>query len=120
MNSCIPLPRSLSRPSFDFLFHLTADRQTAQAEVNHPQWAKAIEIIHPKARDLSGKVRYWHVAYALVVISLCVSPTDYFLRNWGACFEAGLNKMKVTLLVRLVPCLTEYVTFRKKLSVFLL
>ncbi|KAH9992268.1 cell morphogenesis N-terminal-domain-containing protein, partial [Russula vinacea] len=68
--------------------------KTAQAEVNHPQWAKAIEIIHPKARDLSGKVRYWHVAYALVVVSLCVSPTDYFLRNWAACFEAGLNKMK--------------------------
>ncbi|KAI0305309.1 cell morphogenesis N-terminal-domain-containing protein [Multifurca ochricompacta] len=68
--------------------------KTAQAEVNHPQWAKAIEIIHPKARDLSGKLRYWHVAYALVVVSLCVSPIDYFLRNWAACFEAGLNKLK--------------------------
>ncbi|KAI9459195.1 cell morphogenesis N-terminal-domain-containing protein [Lactarius psammicola] len=68
--------------------------KTAQAEVNHPQWAKAVEIIHPKARDLSGKPRYWHVAYALVVVSLCVSPTDYFLRNWSACFEAGLNKLK--------------------------
>ncbi|KAH8993639.1 cell morphogenesis N-terminal-domain-containing protein [Lactarius hatsudake] len=68
--------------------------KTAQAEVNHPQWAKAVEIIHPKARDLSGKLRYWHVAYALVVVSLCVSPTDYFLRNWSACFEAGLNKLK--------------------------
>ncbi|KAI9447301.1 cell morphogenesis N-terminal-domain-containing protein [Russula earlei] len=68
--------------------------KTAQAEVNHPQWAKAIEIIHPKAKDLSGKVRYWHVAYPLVVVSLCVAPTDYFLRNWMACFEAGLNKLK--------------------------
>ncbi|KAI0264751.1 cell morphogenesis N-terminal-domain-containing protein [Gloeopeniophorella convolvens] len=68
--------------------------KTAQAEVNHPQWAKAIEIIHPKARDLSGKLRYWHVAYALVVVSLCVSPTEYFLRNWATCFEAGLNKLK--------------------------
>ncbi|KAI0065268.1 hypothetical protein BV25DRAFT_1927987 [Artomyces pyxidatus] len=68
--------------------------KTAQAEVNHPQWAKAIEIIHPKARDLAGKPRYWHVAYALVVVSLCVAPNDYFLRNWTACFETGLNKLK--------------------------
>jgi Cell morphogenesis N-terminal len=73
--------------------------------VNHPQWAKAIEIIHPKARELSGKLRYWPVAYALVVVSLCVSPTDYFLRNWAACFEAGLNKLKVGLLLGLVLCL---------------
>lgn len=113
MNSCIPLPRCLFRPGFEYLFHLTTCRQTAQAEVNHPQWAKAIEIIHPKARDLSGKVRYWHVAYTLVVVSLCVSPTDYFLRNWAACFEAGLNKMKVTSLFHLVLRLAEHVALGK-------
>jgi hypothetical protein len=55
-----------------------------------------------------------------VVISLCVSPTDYFLRNWGACFEAGLNKMKVTPLLHLVLYRTEHVAFRKKLCAFLL
>ncbi|KAI0032600.1 cell morphogenesis N-terminal-domain-containing protein [Vararia minispora EC-137] len=68
--------------------------KTAQAEVNYPQWAKAIEIIHPKAKELAGKPRYWHVAYALVVVSLCVSPSEYFLKHWMGCFEAGLSKLK--------------------------
>ncbi|KAI8986099.1 cell morphogenesis N-terminal-domain-containing protein [Trametes punicea] len=68
--------------------------KTAQAEVNHPEWAKAIEVIYPKARDMSAKPRYWHVAYPLAVTALCVAPHEYFLRNWWACFEAGLGKLK--------------------------
>ncbi|OBZ78148.1 Cell morphogenesis protein PAG1 [Grifola frondosa] len=68
--------------------------KTAQAEVNHPDWAKAIEVIYPKARDMMSKPRYWHVAYPLAVTALCVAPHEYFLRNWSACFEAGLSKLK--------------------------
>ncbi|KAI5120892.1 hypothetical protein M0805_002992 [Coniferiporia weirii] len=68
--------------------------KTAQAEVNHPMWAKAIEVIYPKARDMMNKPRYWQVAYPLVVTSLCVAPQEYFLKNWIACFEAGLSKLK--------------------------
>ncbi|KAI0053212.1 hypothetical protein FA95DRAFT_1674602 [Auriscalpium vulgare] len=68
--------------------------KTAQAEVNQPQWAKAMEMIFPKARDLAAKPRYWQVAYSLVVVSLCVAPNEYFLKNWNGCFEAGLNKLK--------------------------
>ncbi|KAL7279899.1 hypothetical protein ACG7TL_006308 [Trametes sanguinea] len=68
--------------------------KTAQAEVNHPEWAKAIEVIYPKARDMTAKPRYWHVAYPLAVTALCVAPHEYFLRNWSACFEAGLSKLK--------------------------
>ncbi|KAG0694575.1 cell morphogenesis C-terminal-domain-containing protein [Suillus ampliporus] len=41
-----------------------------------------------------SKPRYWHVAYPLAVTSLCVAPHQYFLRNWTACFEYGLSKMK--------------------------
>lgn len=44
---------------------------------------------------MMNKPRYWHVAYPLVVTSLCVAPHDYFLKNWMACFEAGLTKLKV-------------------------
>ena len=73
--------------------------QTAQAEVNHPQWAKAIEIIHPKARDMSTKPRYWQAAYPLAVVSLCVAPRDYFARNWISLVESGLAKLKVWLFV---------------------
>ncbi|KAG0700602.1 cell morphogenesis N-terminal-domain-containing protein [Suillus ampliporus] len=69
--------------------------KTAQAEVNHPQWEKAIERIYPRAKEMMSKPRYWHVAYPLAVTSLCVAPHQYFLRNWTACFEYGLSKMKV-------------------------
>ncbi|KZT10303.1 uncharacterized protein LAESUDRAFT_755809 [Laetiporus sulphureus 93-53] len=68
--------------------------KTAQAEVNHPEWAKAIEVIFPKARDMMAKPRYWHVAFPLAVTALCVAPQEYFLRNWNVCFEAGLSKIK--------------------------
>ena len=69
--------------------------KTAQAEVNHPQWAKAIEMIYPRAKDMMSKPRYWHVAYPLAITSLCVAPHQFFLRHWTALFEAGLSKLKV-------------------------
>ncbi|KAH7922710.1 hypothetical protein BV22DRAFT_1197227 [Leucogyrophana mollusca] len=68
--------------------------KTAQAEVNHPQWEKAIEKIYPRAKDMMSKPRYWHVAYPLAVTSLCVAPHQYFLRNWVGCFEHGMSKLK--------------------------
>ncbi|KAG1841892.1 cell morphogenesis N-terminal-domain-containing protein [Suillus tomentosus] len=68
--------------------------KTAQAEVNHPQWEKAIERIYPRAKEMMSKPRYWHIAYPLAITSLCVAPHQYFLRNWTACFEYGLSKMK--------------------------
>ncbi|EJF63380.1 hypothetical protein DICSQDRAFT_82970 [Dichomitus squalens LYAD-421 SS1] len=68
--------------------------KTAQAEVNHPEWAKAMEVIYPKAKDMMAKPRYWHVAYPLAVTALCVAPHEFFLRNWYTCFEAGLGKLK--------------------------
>jgi hypothetical protein len=55
------------------------------------------------------------VAYPLVVVSLCVSPTDYFLRNWTACFEAGLNKLKVTILFSHALCPTKPIVLGESL-----
>jgi len=77
-----------------FYRRLTPRTKTAQAEVNHPQWGKAIEIIYPKAKEMMTKPRYWHVAYPLLVTSLCVAPHQFFLKNWGAAFDAGLAKLK--------------------------
>ena len=82
---------SESRVFYSFLIH----SQTAQAEVNHPIWAKAIDIIHVKAREMALKPKYWHVAYPLVVSSLCVAPHDYFLKNWSWCLDSGLARIKV-------------------------
>jgi hypothetical protein len=44
-----------------------------------------------------SKARYWHVAYPLVITSICVAPHEYFLKHWVGCFEAGLSKLKVRL-----------------------
>src|ERR1700733_9225882 len=41
------------------------------------------------------KPRYWHVAYPLLITSLCVAPHQVFLKNWTLAFEAGLSKLKV-------------------------
>lgn len=71
--------------------------RTAQAEVNHPQWAKAIEAIYPKAFSMLNKPRYWPTAYSLAVTSLCVAPHDYFLRNWVGLCDITLSKLKVYL-----------------------
>ncbi|KAF8634828.1 hypothetical protein AX17_004079 [Amanita inopinata Kibby_2008] len=68
--------------------------KTAQAETNNPQWAKAIEVIYPKAREMMSKPRYWHAAFPLVIISLCVAPQTFFLKNWNSCFEASFSKLK--------------------------
>ncbi|GLB39112.1 putative cell morphogenesis N-terminal [Lyophyllum shimeji] len=68
--------------------------KTAQAETNNPQWAKAIEIIYPKAREMMSKPRYWPAAFPLAITSMCVAPQSYFLKNWVACFEAACSKLK--------------------------
>lgn len=63
-------------------------QQTAQAETNNPVWAKAIENIYPKAKEMMSKPRYWSVAFPLVITSLCVAPENYFRKHWISCFEA--------------------------------
>ncbi|KAI6037641.1 cell morphogenesis N-terminal-domain-containing protein [Pisolithus marmoratus] len=68
--------------------------KTAQAEVNHPLWGKAIERIYPRAREMMGKPRYWQAAYPLAVTALCVAPHQFFLKTWTACFEYGIGKLK--------------------------
>ncbi|THU94717.1 hypothetical protein K435DRAFT_966750 [Dendrothele bispora CBS 962.96] len=68
--------------------------KTAQAETNMPLWAKAIELIHPKAREMAAKPRYWNTAYPLMITSLCVAPEVYFKKHWIVCWEGSLAKMK--------------------------
>lgn len=103
---CIPLARwehdplvGDTRLNFSFL-------QAAQAEVNHPQWEKAIERIYPRAKEMMSKPRYWHVAYPLAVTALCVAPHQFFLKNWMGCFEYGISKLKVSSRVTSIapPC----------------
>ncbi|EIW77202.1 hypothetical protein CONPUDRAFT_129444 [Coniophora puteana RWD-64-598 SS2] len=69
--------------------------KTAQAEVNHPQWEKAIEKIHPRAKDMTTKPRYWQAAYPLAVTALCVAPHQFFLKNWSNAVDASFARTKL-------------------------
>lgn len=69
--------------------------KNAQSDVNDPQWAQALEIIHLKAMSMLTKPRYWSVAYPLAVTSLCVASEPYFLRNWTALCDISITKLKV-------------------------
>ncbi|CAG8847458.1 20849_t:CDS:2, partial [Racocetra persica] len=43
----------------------------AVAEVNFPTWVKAVEILFPKAWQMTFKQRHWSVAYPLATALLC-------------------------------------------------
>ena len=52
-----------------------------------------------------AKPRYWHAAFPLAIISLCVAPQAFFLKNWMSCLEASISKLKVchqTFLIKFV------------------
>lgn len=42
-----------------------------------------------------AKPRYWQSAFPLAIISLCVAPQAFFLKNWTSCLEASISKLKV-------------------------
>lgn len=68
----------------------------------------------PKAKDMVSKPRYWLVAYPLYITSLCVAPLEYFQQNWVACFEAGLNKLKVGGIQRYFSRPVTYPSYHRK------
>lgn len=57
---------------------------------------------------MAAKPRYWHIAYPLSVVALCVAPRDYFQRNWTVCLEAGLAKLKVRFYSTLYPLQSQF------------
>jgi len=40
-------------------------KKSVQAETNHPEWAKAMEAIFPRAKDMMNKPRYWQAHFHL-------------------------------------------------------
>ncbi len=63
--------------------------------MNHPLWAKAVEVMYPKA-NLMSKKQYWGVSYPLTVTILCVAPREFFLRHWLQFVEAHASKLRVS------------------------
>ena len=70
-------------------------KKTVQAETNHPEWAKAMEVIYPRAKEMMTKPRYWQAAFPLAVTCLCMAPQALFLKNWLAFSESATSKLKV-------------------------
>lgn len=68
----------------------------ATAEVNLPQWTKAVQFIYAKALGLSGKPRYAMPAMQLVCTVTAVSPQDMLIANWSTCLDLCLGKIKVS------------------------
>ncbi|CAG8726259.1 26661_t:CDS:10, partial [Dentiscutata erythropus] len=63
----------------------------AVAEVNFPTWVKAVEILFPKAWQMTFKQRHWSVAYPLATALLCVSQREYFLSHWNSCLYSCIK-----------------------------
>lgn len=82
--------------------------RSASAEINHPTWTKAIDMIAPRAAAMASKPRYWPVAYPLYVATLCAAPEEQFLQGigghsgWFPCLEAALPRIKDRVLRPLV------------------
>lgn len=64
----------------------------AVAEVNFPSWAKAVEVMYPRALKMSLKPRHVLAGYPLVTTLLCVSQKDFFLSNWTSILESCYQK----------------------------
>lgn len=76
----------------------------AVAEVNFPSWAKAVDLMYPRAIKMTLKPRHILAGYPLVTTLLCVSRKEFFAANWSHVLEScyqKFNKDKYTRLVAL-------------------
>ncbi|KAI9268780.1 cell morphogenesis protein N-terminal, partial [Sporodiniella umbellata] len=71
----------------------------AVAEVNFPSWAKAIDLMYPRALKMTLKPRDTSAGYPLITTLLCVSRKDFFAANWLPVLESCYQKLnKVCIL----------------------
>ncbi|KAI9261393.1 cell morphogenesis N-terminal-domain-containing protein [Phascolomyces articulosus] len=64
----------------------------AVAEVNFPAWAKAVDIVYPRAWKMTLKPRHVLAGYPLVTTLLCVSRKEFFAANWMGVVESCYQK----------------------------
>lgn len=78
--------------------------EVAVAEVNFPSWAKAVDLMYPRALKMTLKPRHILAGYPLVTTLLCVSRKEFFAANWSSVLEScyqKFNKDKYTRSVTL-------------------
>lgn len=66
----------------------------ATAELNHPVWSRAIELLYSKASQMMQKPKYWFTAYPLASVLLCVAPQEMFTDLWMSFFDQSTLKLK--------------------------
>ncbi|RCH88198.1 Cell morphoproteinsis protein PAG1, partial [Rhizopus stolonifer] len=66
--------------------------EVAVAEVNFPSWAKAVDLMYPRALKMTLKPRHVLAGYPLVTTLLCVSRKEFFLTNWMSILESCFQK----------------------------
>ncbi|KAI9263012.1 cell morphogenesis protein N-terminal, partial [Helicostylum pulchrum] len=64
----------------------------AVAEVNFPSWAKAVDLMYPRAIKMTLKPRHILAGYPLVTTLLCVSRKDFFAANWTSVMDSCYQK----------------------------
>jgi hypothetical protein len=66
--------------------------EVAVAEVNFPSWAKAVDLMYPRAIKMTLKPRHSLAGYPLVTTLLCVSRKEFFTANWFSVIENCYQK----------------------------
>ncbi|CCF60234.1 hypothetical protein KAFR_0J01700 [Kazachstania africana CBS 2517] len=64
------------------------------AEVNHPTWIEAMELLLECAKKLKSDSKYWANGFKLMVSILCASPPSIFTENWINIIEVNASKIK--------------------------
>ncbi|PLW54499.1 hypothetical protein PCANC_05604 [Puccinia coronata f. sp. avenae] len=71
--------------------------QTATAEVNHPVWGKAINLILNKSHSISdkpSKSRYWNSTVPLMCAAVGAAPQEALLPKWTDTVDWCIAKLK--------------------------
>ncbi|KAI9620796.1 hypothetical protein H4Q26_013466 [Puccinia striiformis f. sp. tritici PST-130] len=71
--------------------------QSATAEVNHPVWGKAINLILNKSHTMSDKLsksRYWNSTVPLMCAAVGAAPQEVLLPKWNETIEWCTTKLK--------------------------
>ncbi|WAR55158.1 hypothetical protein PtB15_4B778 [Puccinia triticina] len=71
--------------------------QSAAAEVNHPVWGKAINLILSKSHSMSdkpSKSRYWNSTVPLMCAAVGAAPEGLLLPKWTETVEWCTTKLK--------------------------
>ncbi|CAN6632790.1 cell morphogenesis protein PAG1 [Trichomonascus vanleenenianus] len=66
----------------------------ATAELNHPTWVQATELLFSKSMELISRPKLWIQCFPFCATVLSVAPQELFANNWLQIFENNAPKLK--------------------------